>query len=192
MGIIDRVLGTTKPEAQRPPGASSGPRLSDEQAIERYRYMLQTAPPETIEQAHAEAFARLTPEQRRQALAILAGAAPPHERAAVGEASPDDPGTLGRLATRAEMRRPGFLERTFGTAAGTGGGSSLLGSFAMAFAGTMVAQSLFSTFGGGAAGADAPADDNADPSDQTETAEAAESSDMDAGDMDLGGDGFDI
>src|SRR4029453_19468509 len=41
---------------------------ADEQAIARYRYMLKTAPPETIEQAHAEAFAQLTPEQRRQGL----------------------------------------------------------------------------------------------------------------------------
>ena len=39
---------------------------ADEQAIARYRYMLKTAPPETIEQAHAEAFAQLTPEQRRR------------------------------------------------------------------------------------------------------------------------------
>ena len=28
----------------------------DEQAVERYRYLLRTAPPETIEEAHAEAF----------------------------------------------------------------------------------------------------------------------------------------
>jgi hypothetical protein len=33
---------------------------SDEAAVERYRYMLRTAPPETIELAHAEAFAKLT------------------------------------------------------------------------------------------------------------------------------------
>jgi hypothetical protein len=32
------------------------PQSADEQAIARYRYMLKTAPPETIEQAHAEAF----------------------------------------------------------------------------------------------------------------------------------------
>ena len=42
---------------------------TDEQALARYRYMLATAPPEEIERAHEEAFASLTPEQRRQALA---------------------------------------------------------------------------------------------------------------------------
>jgi hypothetical protein len=40
------------------------------QAIVRYRYMLKTAPPETIEQAHAEAF-RLSPEQRSMLLRQL-------------------------------------------------------------------------------------------------------------------------
>ena len=33
--------------------------------------MLRTAPPETVEQAHEEAFAKLTPEQRQQVLSGL-------------------------------------------------------------------------------------------------------------------------
>src|SRR3712207_7066023 len=41
---------------------------TDEQAVERYRYLLRTAPPGAIEQAHAEAFAQLTPAQRRLVL----------------------------------------------------------------------------------------------------------------------------
>src|SRR5687768_11525237 len=74
---------------------------NDTQAIERYRYMLRTAPPEALEQAHAEAFAKLTPEQRRQVLAQLSDAAPPAERAAVAATSVDDPQALARVATRA-------------------------------------------------------------------------------------------
>ena len=42
---------------------------TDEQALARYRYMLATAPPEEIERAHEEAFASLTPEQRRHGAA---------------------------------------------------------------------------------------------------------------------------
>src|ERR671916_421873 len=84
---------------------------SDEQAVERYRYLLRTAPPETIEEAHAEAFAQLTPEQRRLVLQELTQDLPERERAA-GYA--DDPRSLARMATRAEMRQPGTLERTFG------------------------------------------------------------------------------
>src|SRR3954452_1529578 len=84
-------------------------RTPDEQAIERYRYLLRTAPPDQIEQAHAEAFAQLTPDQRRQVLADLARDLPPAERS-----SDDDPRSLARMATRAELRQPGTLERAFG------------------------------------------------------------------------------
>ena len=51
---------------------SAATQTTDEQALARYRYMLATAPPEDIERAHEEAFARLTPEQRQQALQALA------------------------------------------------------------------------------------------------------------------------
>jgi len=44
--------------------------------VERYRYMLRTAPPETIERAHAESFAQLTPEQRQMALQELSSNVP--------------------------------------------------------------------------------------------------------------------
>ncbi len=69
MGILDKIFGgdeppTEKTGTQRNPNANmaAGALTEDEAAIARYRYMLKTAPPETIEQAHAEAFAKLTPE----------------------------------------------------------------------------------------------------------------------------------
>jgi hypothetical protein len=43
--------------------------MNDQQAIERYRYMLRTAPPDDIERAHEEAFQRsstTTPAPMRQ------------------------------------------------------------------------------------------------------------------------------
>ena len=64
MGILDRLFGRNE-EIQPNPARSPRAELAqsgDEQAIARYRYMLKTAPPETLEQAHAEAFAKLTPE----------------------------------------------------------------------------------------------------------------------------------
>src|SRR5207244_2419553 len=98
-------------------GASTAPGASivdgDEQAIARYRYLLKTAPPETIEQAHAEAFAALTPEQRRKLLQRLSEEMSETERAAVAAAG-DSPGSLARAATRAEIRQPGAIERAFG------------------------------------------------------------------------------
>src|SRR5215203_4785402 len=88
-------------------------RKEESQARRRYRYMLKTAPPETIEQAHEEAFAKLTPAQRAQALRELAAVTPEGERAALAGGR-EDPKSLARLATRAEMRQPGTMERTFG------------------------------------------------------------------------------
>ena len=123
MGLLDRLFGRNRRDDGRAPGARHGgyagpatraaraPReqLPDEQAVARYRYLLRTAPPEQIEQAHAEAFAQLTPDQRQQVLAQLAAAVPAGERPRT-----DDPETLARVATRAEMRQPGTLERALG------------------------------------------------------------------------------
>ncbi|MCW2582442.1 MAG: uncharacterized protein JWQ53_1232, partial [Klenkia sp.] len=69
MGLLDRLLGR-----DRQPAAGG-----DEQAVERYRYLLRTAPPDQVEAAHAEAFAQLTPEQRQQVLTQLGDAVPAAE-----------------------------------------------------------------------------------------------------------------
>jgi hypothetical protein len=148
MGFLDRIFGNEQPAPRSRPRPTAPVSTTDDKALERYRYMLETAPPETIEQAHAEAFSKLTPSQRRQVLSGLIKATPPREREAAAAISPDDNEAMGRLATRAEMRRPGFMERTFG--GGGGLGTSLLGTFAMSFVGTMVAQSFFSSMGWGA------------------------------------------
>src|SRR4051794_12871643 len=90
-GYDDRSSGYQSPQA--PPSA---PRSADEQAIERYRYLLRTAPPEKIEEAHAEAFAQLSPEQRRQVLEQLSAAVPAGGRARARPPPPPPPaGTRG-------------------------------------------------------------------------------------------------
>jgi hypothetical protein len=182
MGLLDRLFGTQarRPEAPRAPRTAPSP---DAQALERYRYMLQTAPPETIEQAHQEAFAKLTPEQRRQVLAGLVEASPPNERAAVAATSPEDTQSLARAATRAEIRQPGLMERTLGAGGGMGFGASLLSSFAMGFVGSMVANSFFSAMGGFG-------DDSSAPADEGALAEADTAGDEGGGFGDDGG-GFD-
>jgi hypothetical protein len=76
-----------------------------------------TAPPDAIEQAHEQAFARLTAEQRRSALRDLSSALPEHERT-----GGDDPRSLARMATRAETSRPGTVERALGGGGGMLGG----------------------------------------------------------------------
>ncbi|TNM69101.1 hypothetical protein FHN55_04715 [Streptomyces sp. NP160] len=181
MGFLDRLLGredrsrqrqaasyppapgygqqtgyrTDPPGGVRPVSSQRSPQSEDERAVERYRYLLRTAPPEQIEQAHAEAFAKLTPQQRQQVLAELGSQVPANERART-----DDPRDLARMATRAEMRQPGTLERSFsgGGAGGMGGGrglgmgavigGSLLASVAGAFIGTAIADAMFDGFDG--------------------------------------------
>jgi hypothetical protein len=184
MGFLDRLLGRgTEPESQpRPHASASSPavpsELTDEQALERYRYLVRTAPPEAIEQAHEEAFAKLTPEQRRKALHDLSAAVPDHERA-----GGDDPRSLARMATRAEINRPGTVERAFSGGGGMlgGMGGPLLGSFAAAFAGSLVAQSLFSEFGG-----EETAEDDGG-AERDEGAAGGDSGGGDSGGGDLGG-----
>jgi hypothetical protein len=132
-------------------------RSGDEQAISRYRYMLKTAPPETIEQAHAEAFAQLTPEQRRLVLQKIAESVPVSERA-LAEQSGANPQALARMATRAEIRQPGAMERMFGQAGGASLGgvvaASLLSSIAGTVIGSMIAREFFAGDSHSAAGLD--------------------------------------
>jgi len=156
VGLLDRLLGrrrdrepagwsSARPEAPAA-GGQGGGQTADQAALQRYRYLLRTAPPEAIEQAHAEAFAKLTPEQRRQVLAEVGAAVPPAERS-----SSDDPASLARMATRAEMRQPGTMERVLGRSGGMGGGiglggmiaGGLLASVAGAFVGTAIAEQFF-------------------------------------------------
>ena len=150
MGFWDRLMGND--DAARPapqPGRGAAPgegaQSEDERAIERYRYLLRTAPPETIEQVHAEAFAQLSEPQRQQVLAELSAGLDPAE-----QPRSTDPQAMARAATRAEYRSPGFMERTLGPG-GRGGqgpgmgamiGSSLLGTVA----GYVIGSALVSAF----------------------------------------------
>lgn len=135
---------------------------ADELAIARYRYLLRTAPPETLEAAHAEAFAQLTPEQRRRVLDGLAREVDPAEM----RTADDSPAGLARIATRAELRQPGTIERAFGNErrgglfgglfGGGGAGGSFFGMLAGAFIGTSIANAMFA---GDAMAADAGSGD---------------------------------
>ncbi len=177
MGLLDMIFGRKKAEPQpmdrpvsfgegpislggqpaRGPALASSPQApvdENEQALRRYRYMVNTAPPETIEQAHAEAFERMTPEQRAYVLQALASELPESERAAA-QLAHNDPRAMARVATRAELRRPGTMERTLSAhpgGMGAGGmmagiGGTLLMSFAAGFVGSMAASAFLDAMG---------------------------------------------
>ena len=150
MSFFDRLFGapTPEPEPRRAPVV----RTDDDRAVERYRYLLQTAPPETIEQVHTEAFAALSPEQRRLVFDELARTAP------AGEAPADDePATLARAATRSELRQPGTMERTLGGPSfGQMVGAALLGTVAGYVSGSALASAFLPPLDAGATDAGAP------------------------------------
>lgn len=154
MGFLDRLFGTEQDAA--PASPRRRPPTEDERAIERYRYLLQTAPPETIEQVHAEAFSKLSESQRAQVYEELSRGSGTGERPLSSE-----PATLARAATRKEMREPGSLERSLtGPSFGSMVGSTLLGTVA----GYVIGSALVSAFlpWDGGASADAGADAGAD------------------------------
>ncbi len=153
MDFLSRLFGGGNADRERArpsprTGANRAPMTDDERAISRYHYLLRTAPPETLEQAHADAFAHLTPEQRRMVLQDLSAQAPDYER----DAYSDDPRSLGRLATRLEQRQPGTLERSFAGMGGPGRtgmpgmGSMMAGSFLSTVAGVMVGSAIANAF----------------------------------------------
>ena len=168
MGFLDKLLGRDDPQdgatpqgaqqqAPQQTGQRPGGRTDDEIAVERYRYLLRTAPPETIEQVHAEAFATLTPEQRRTVFDELSRQSPQGE-----QPRGDDAGSLAQAATRSELRRPGTLEQTLGggqqgaqagagqaqgrQGGGMGMGSIIGGSLLGTVAGYVIGSALVSSF----------------------------------------------
>ncbi|MBC7402706.1 MAG: hypothetical protein H7279_05965 [Microbacteriaceae bacterium] len=145
MGFLDRLLGREEEPSDRRP-TSAAHRSDDEIAVERYEYLLRTAPPKTIEKVHTEAFSKLTPEQRDILFDKLTANVDSQERPADAE-----PATLAKAATRAEFQQPGTLTRTLGGSAfGGAGGPGLGGMFASSLlgsvAGFVIGSALVSSF----------------------------------------------
>ena len=196
MGLFDRLFGT---EQQQPSAPPARPRSTDEIAVERYRYLLRTAPPEAIEQVHAEAFGKLTDEQRALVFRELTANAP------AGEAPKgQDAQSLAQAATRSELRQPGTLERSFqGPSFGSMVGSSILGTVAGFVIGSALVSAFMPDFGGSSdasadssdASADGSADSSADAGGDYGSTDSGAGSDFggggDFGGGDFGG-GFDF
>jgi hypothetical protein len=176
MGLFDRLFGTDQQAASPPPARA---RSTDEIAVERYRYLLRTAPPETLEQVHAEAFGKLTDDQRKLVYQELSQS---------GETPKGtDASSLAQAATRTELRQPGTLERSFqGPSFGAMVGSSLLGTVAGYVIGSAIVSSFLPADGGAT---DASADAGTDSADQGADANADASADG-GGSGDFGGDSF--
>jgi hypothetical protein len=218
MSFLDRLFGaggqsptnqpasfsraTTTPSSG--PGSVAPARSADEIAVERYRYLLRTAPPETIEQVHRDAFSKLTPQQRDIMFEQLTANSPRGEQPVS-----NDPASLATAATRSELRSPGTMERSLSGGAQANGQANAQGGQGMGFGGTfgssmlgtvagyVVASSLMSMFlpgpdmatdaGASDAGADNGADQGADTGADTSTDASADAG-ADFGGGDAGGD----
>src|SRR6476659_10948801 len=194
MGFLDKLLGREPLQQQRPqqppqpptgepyavPPPRGGASTEDERAIARYKYLLRTADPEDIERVHAEAFGKLSPEQRQMVLQRLPEDLPENQRPRT-----DQPADLARSATRAEMSRPGYLQGAFGGGR-FGGGMGGMGGMGM---GGMFAGSMLGTIAGVVVGS-ALADMMLDGFDSSPEAQEAGDANADAGQDtgDAGGD----
>jgi hypothetical protein len=170
MGFLDRLFGTDQPAPaadvpQRP--STEPPKSEDELAIERYRYLLRTAPPETIEQVLAELSAGLPASEQPRS------------------AQPQD---LARAATRAEYMNPGFMERSLGgrqdgrSGPGFGAmvGSSILGTVVGYVIGSAIVSSFMAPAFADQAGQDSTGDSSG--------SDAASEGGQDGSGADAGGD----
>ncbi len=97
----------------------------------------------------------------------------------------DDPQSLARLATRAEVRRPGTMERVFGGMGGRGigMGGMMAGSFLSTIAGVVIGSAIAQSFLGNAGSGDTAA---AEPGSEDMGNEASVDAGGDAGDFDAG------
>jgi len=187
MGFLDRLFGAEEPQSRTAPPVAKAAASDDERALERYRYLLRTAPPETIEQVHAEAFSRLTDSQRALVYEELSRGAGTGERPLSSE-----PATLARAATRAEMRNPGALEKSLSgnsagvTPGGPGFGSMLASSMLGTVAGYVIGSALVSAFLPWDAGYDSTASEGSEGADAPADAASADAGSADFGSADFG------
>lgn len=103
MGVLARLFGAEHDS-------------DDDLLLRRYRHLLGTAPIESIEQAHAEAFAELREPERAAIYEELSRGTGTGERPLSSE-----PATLARSASRAERRMPGSIENVLRAADDRGG-----------------------------------------------------------------------
>ena len=97
-----------KPDKSTPSTTDQDLTAGDLEAIEQYERLVQNASPDDLLQVHADAFEKLTPEQRDFIYNQFLQRAAEDERPADAE-----PRSLAETATRIEQRKPGTLRRIF-------------------------------------------------------------------------------
>jgi hypothetical protein len=106
---------------------------SEEEVMQRYQKVASNVPEDVYQQSAEEAFARLSPQERKEFFQFL------QQRAQQQQVAQDfadfnqegvedryqDPHQLAQLTTRMRQQQPGFLEKLLGA---DGGGQGMLGN----------------------------------------------------------------
>jgi hypothetical protein len=106
---------------------------SEEEVMQRYQKVASNVPEDIYQQSAEEAFARLSPQERKEFFQFL------RQRAQQQQVAQDfadfnqegvedryqDPHQLAQLTTRMRQQQPGFLEKLLGA---DGGGQGMLGN----------------------------------------------------------------
>ena len=104
--------------------------ISNQEAMSRYQQVARQLPPQEYEQAAQEAFARMTPEQRRQLAQMLQQQAR-QQQVNFPDLNQDgiddrlqDPRAFAQVTSRMEQQQPGMLEQLLGGGGGGAGGGA--------------------------------------------------------------------
>jgi len=128
--------------------------LNDQDVAQRYQRTIQYAPPDVVEQAHAEAFSRLSPQEQQQIVAQFQQAhqdpQQPFQFPGFGGGQQGyGPQELGQMARQAQQRQPDLLQQVLGPG---GALSSPMAKMAMAGVAAIAAQKMMGGQGGGLLG----------------------------------------
>lgn len=118
---------------------------ASEDALERYRKLVNTAHSEALERAYLEAYSSLSLHARQSAAKTLIYVVPQKDRRPSSPGISTDPETLARFSADAERRHPGMLE---GLLEGSNEHRrSVLAAVLTSLIGTSVARSLLTGSG---------------------------------------------
>jgi hypothetical protein len=101
---------------------------SGQEVMQRYQQVAANLPPQQFEDSAEQAFARLTPEERRQFGQFLQQQArqqgasfPDLNQDGIDDRFQQDPRALAQMTTRMEQEQPGLLGQLLGGGGGSGG-----------------------------------------------------------------------
>ena len=97
--------------------------ISDDEALQNYQRVAGRVSPQEFEESAAEAYARLSPQERQQFAQFLQQ----QGGGSYGDLDYEDPRQLAQMTTRLQQQQPDGLAGLLGGLGGAGGGGGALG-----------------------------------------------------------------